>query len=133
MNFLPTPDSISLSSRQNLVEDLSPLRNLLTHISTWPAATKVLSRMKREREPLEQGCFTASHSLFFKNGSTKSTTRFSQRNRRSVRAVESWLYCKCTSCTSLSDGYHIPFVNCVLVSSKNRNDCVTMSIDTVKV
>ena len=49
MNFLPTPDIISLSCRQNLVEDLPPLRNFLTHISTWPAATRVLSRMKRER------------------------------------------------------------------------------------
>ena len=114
MNFLPTPDIISLSCRQNLVEDLPPLRNFLTHISTWPAATRVLSRMKREREPWEQGCLTASYSSFFKNGSTKSTTRSSQRNRRSICAEESWSCCKCTSCTSLSDGCHFLFVNCVL-------------------
>ena len=110
----PTPDIISLSCRQNLVEDLPPLRNFLTHISTWPAATRVLSRMKREREPWEKGCLTASYSSFFKNGSTKSTTRSSQRNRRSICAVESWSCCKCTSCTSLSDGCHFLFVNCVL-------------------
>ena len=114
MNFLPTPDIMSLSCRQNLVEDLPPLRNFLTHISTWPAATRVLSRMKREREPWEQGCLTASYSSFFKNGSTKSTTRSSQRNRRSICAVESWSCCKCTSCTWLSDGCHFLFVNCVL-------------------
>ena len=39
---------ISSSSRQNLVKDLPPLPNLLTHISTWPAATRVLSPSKRE-------------------------------------------------------------------------------------
>ena len=47
-NPLPTPDSISLFSPQNLVEGLTPLRNLLTHISTWKPATRVFSRSKRE-------------------------------------------------------------------------------------
>ena len=51
-NFLPTPDSISSSSRQNFV----PLvRNLLTHISTYPAATRVLSRSNRENPGNEVG------------------------------------------------------------------------------
>ena len=49
----PTPDSIPSSSRQNLVEDLPLLRNLLTHISTWPATIRFLSRSKRENHGKE--------------------------------------------------------------------------------
>ena len=85
-----------------------------THFHVTSRNQGSFTNEEREREPWEQGCLTASYSSFFKNGSTKSTTRSSQRNRRSIGAVESWSCCKCTSCTSLSDGCHFLFVNCVL-------------------
>ena len=48
--FSPHSRRYVIVQRQNLVEDLPPLRNLLIHISTWLAATRV-PFSKQEREP----------------------------------------------------------------------------------